>query len=391
MKAVTTFGTAASQMIRRTGSEADRKWVESWQRWIRRLSALAFGGITAAGVYLYVDGQDTIAASGRTRLLLTTRQEERELGDAVSEQLLAQVAQGVCFVADVPGGTARGAEAAAPQIRRLRRQKGRELAKAAQMLLDVSTKIVAAAAEASDVPDGAATLPWRVHLVDTPMKNAVVLPNGHIYVFTGILEDCPSEDVFGFLLGHECAHAVLRHAGEDLSKKPFLELIGLSVVAALATLVPDTTAISTYVTMWLGAGIANTTVDALLEKPYSREHESEADHVGLLLASRACFDPYHAQYLFHQLAKDRRAGKMPEEGTVFNTHPLDRDRQKAVRSQLDEAMDEHARCGCPAVDRRRRQKFDRQLKLRQRSRHLSCEHRRTSKLEIADAKPAVAG
>ena len=91
MKAVTTFGTAASQMIRRTGSEADRKWVESWQRWIRRLSALAFGGITAAGVYLYVDGQDTIAASGRTRLLLTTRQEERELGDAVSEQLLAQV------------------------------------------------------------------------------------------------------------------------------------------------------------------------------------------------------------------------------------------------------------------------------------------------------------
>ena len=111
MKAVTTFGTAASQMIRRTGSEADRKWIESWQRWIRRLSALAFGGITAAGVYLYVDGQDTIAASGRTRLLLTTRQEERELGDAVSEQLLAQVAQGVCFVADVPGGTARGASA----------------------------------------------------------------------------------------------------------------------------------------------------------------------------------------------------------------------------------------------------------------------------------------
>ena len=333
MKAATTFGTAASQMIRRTGSEADRKWIESWQRWIvRRLSALAFGGITAAGTYLYVDGQDTIAASGRTRLLLTTRQEERELGDAVSEQLLAQVAQGVCFVADVPGGTARGAEAAAPQIRRLRRQKGRELAKAAQMLLDVSTKIVAAAAEASDVPDGAATLPWRVHLVDTPMKNAVVLPNGHIYVFTGILEDCPSEDVFGFLLGHECAHAVLRHAGEDLSK-PFLELIGLSVVAALATLVPDTTAFSTYVTMWLGAGIANTTVDALLEKPYSREHESEADHVGLLFASRACFDPYHAQYLFHQLAKDRKAGKMPEEGTVFNTHPLDRDRQKAVRSQ----------------------------------------------------------
>ena len=132
-----------------------------------------------------------------------------------------------------------------------------------------------------------------------------------------------------------------------------------------------------------------TTVDALLEKPYSREHESEADHVGLLLASRACFDPYHAQYLFHQLAKDRKAGKMPEEGTVFNTHPLDRDRQKAVRSQLDEAMDEHARCGCPAVDRRRRQKFDRQLKLRQRSRHLSCEHRRTSKLELADAKPAA--
>ena len=46
----------------------------------------------------------------------------------------------MCFVADVPGGTARGAEAAAPQIRRLRRPKGRARATAAQMLLAVSSE-----------------------------------------------------------------------------------------------------------------------------------------------------------------------------------------------------------------------------------------------------------
>ena len=41
----------------------------------------------------------------------------------------------------------------------------------------------------------------------------------------------------------------------------------------------------------------------LLEKKYSREHESEADEVGLLLASRACFDPHHAQYLFAEFER----------------------------------------------------------------------------------------
>ena len=71
------------------------------------------------------------------------------------------------------------------------------------------------------------------------MKNAVVLPNGHIYVFTGILEDCPSEDVFGFLLGHECAHAVLRHAGEKISEMPFLEMLSTIVVSTMSLLVPE--------------------------------------------------------------------------------------------------------------------------------------------------------
>ncbi len=44
-----------------------------------------------------------------------------------------------------------------------------------------------------------------------------MLPNGHIFVFSGVMQMVPSIDVLGFLLGHECAHAVLRHGGERMS------------------------------------------------------------------------------------------------------------------------------------------------------------------------------
>jgi hypothetical protein len=137
------------------------------------------------------------------------------------------------------------------------------------------------------------SLDWKLHVVDSEMQNACVLPNGHIFVFTGILPSVPparcelavswsrapsllirrltlrislqvpSEHALGFLLGHECApspyeegaahdvmsrlralipsprvrrrcaHAILRHAGEDLATAPFVELLGLLAATAL--------------------------------------------------------------------------------------------------------------------------------------------------------------
>ena len=71
--------------------------------------------------------------------------------------------------------------------------------------------------------------------------------------------------------------------------------------------------------------------------------------MGLLLASRACYDPYHAQYLFHEFARERKEGKMgAQPSAALSTHPLDEVREElrdhvreekmeaAVRTKIDE-------------------------------------------------------
>ena len=94
--------------------------------------------------------------------------------------------------------------------------------------------------------------------------------------------------------------------------------------------------------------------------------------VGLLLASRACYDPYHAQYLFHEFARERKAGKMGGEGiAVLSTHPLDEVREAAMRTQISKGMAERRSCACPPVDMKKREKFDRTLKAKP-IRRLSC-------------------
>ena len=59
-------------------------------------------------------------------------------------------------------------------------------------------------------------LRYKVVLVDVPMINALTLPGGTILVFRGLVDMVnnkmgDSDDAYASVLGHECAHAALRH------------------------------------------------------------------------------------------------------------------------------------------------------------------------------------
>ncbi|NXS68925.1 OMA1 Metalloendopeptidase, partial [Pandion haliaetus] len=62
-----------------------------------------------------------------------------------------------------------------------------------------------------DIPQVSA-LKWAIHVVDEPGVNAFVLPNGQVFVFTGLLNAVSDIHQLSFILGHEIAHAVLEHA-----------------------------------------------------------------------------------------------------------------------------------------------------------------------------------
>jgi metalloendopeptidase OMA1, mitochondrial len=77
---------------------------------------------------------------------------------------------------------------------------------------------------------GLTHLKWEVHLIDSPQRNAFVLPGGKVFVFTGLLPIVKDENGLAAVLGHEIAHQVARHAAEKMSWAKIL-LVGQLVVS----------------------------------------------------------------------------------------------------------------------------------------------------------------
>ena len=131
-------------------------------------------------------------------------------------------------------------------------------------------------------------------------------------------------------------------------------------------------------------------VDAGFAKRYSRDHESEADQVGILLAARACYDPHDAQPLFFNLSKaDGTQGQAAPTSSNplvsmlnFSTHPEHYDREVAMSGQEAHAMRERERCKCSPVDMKRRKQVEKALKaqdkkLKRKASTASCSERHT--------------
>ncbi|XP_074236993.1 metalloendopeptidase OMA1, mitochondrial isoform X2 [Saimiri boliviensis] len=130
-----------------------------------------------------------------------------------------------------------------------------------------------------DVP-GISQINWTVHVVDSPVINAFVLPNGQMFVFTGFLNSVTDIHQLSFLLGHEIAHAVLGHAAEKAGMVHLLDFLGMIFLTMIWAICPrDSLAL-------LGQWIQSKLQEYMFNRPYSRKLEAEADKIGLLLAAK---------------------------------------------------------------------------------------------------------
>ena len=115
---------------------------------------------------------------------------------------------------------------------------------------------------------------WRLYVIDQPNTvNALCLPTGDIFVFTGLLKQCRNDDELAFILSHEMAHAVLGHGVETLSRNGVINFLQLFVIAIIWTIVPSD------VLSYFMHSVSRSTVKVLLEYPHSRKLEKEADKV----------------------------------------------------------------------------------------------------------------
>ena len=154
---------------------------------------------------------------------------------------------------------------------------------------------------------------WSLYVIDSPQVNALCLPSGEIFVFTGLLAACHNKDELAFILSHEISHAVLGHGIEAVSQRGVVDFIMLFLVATIWAIVP-----SDLVSYFLH-GWSRSTAELLIHLPYSRQLESEADKVGLMFAANACFEPERAAKVWKHLPSP---GKDNDEvAEYFSTHP----------------------------------------------------------------------
>ncbi|MBK9097233.1 MAG: M48 family metallopeptidase [bacterium] len=168
---------------------------------------------------------------------------------------------------------------------------------------------------------------WEFNLVEDEQVNAWCMPGGKVVVYTGILPVTQDEVGLAVVMGHEIAHAIAEHGNERMSQQLLQQVGAVGLMVAMKDEPAQTQAI------WLSVYGVGTTVGIML--PYSRTHESEADHLGLIFMAMAGYDPHAAPEFWKRMAAGKQGGSPPE---FLSTHPSDQTRIEDINSWIPEAM-----------------------------------------------------
>jgi predicted Zn-dependent protease len=196
------------------------------------------------------------------------------------------------------------------------RRVGQRIATASEQLLDEK-------GQGADIRN----YKWEFNLIDDDKTiNAWCMPGGKVAVYTGLLPIAKDENGLAVVMGHEVAHAIAKHGNERMSQGLLAQFgaIGLSMALAGNPGVASDIFMQAY-----GVGAQ---VGFLL--PYSRIHESEADHIGLVLMAKAGYDPRGAIALWQRM--NAKGGSRPPE--FLSTHPAPESRIRNIESLIPEAM-----------------------------------------------------
>jgi metalloendopeptidase OMA1, mitochondrial len=244
--------------------------------------------------YYWFSHQEKVPLTGRSQLVDMTREQEAALGLESYQQVL----------------TENQVIESGPEVEAVR-SIGARLAKASA--------------------DMASGFEWQFNLLQSDQANAFCLPGGKVAVYTGLLPIAANADGLAVVMGHEIAHALARHGAERMAHEKLMQMGQMAAGVALGDMDPGA---QRAVLGALGAGAQ---YGILL--PFSRNHESEADHIGLLLMARACFNPEESVRLWERMSQASQ-GQPPE---FASTHPSHETRIQQLTAWLPEAEAEKSK------------------------------------------------
>ncbi|MCW4453887.1 M48 family metallopeptidase [Flavobacterium sp. MXW15] len=163
---------------------------------------------------------------------------------------------------------------------------------------------------------------WDVNVIQSDQANAFCLPGGKMAVYTGLLPVARNADAVAVVMGHEIAHALLRHGAQRMAQQKLTQIGQMAGAASGMDAQQQQMMMSA-----MGYGY-------LL--PYARSHETQADEVGLMLAAAACFDPREAVPLWERMGA-ASGGQAPPE--FASTHPNPGTRIQNLQALMPKAME----------------------------------------------------
>ncbi|WP_310554697.1 M48 family metallopeptidase [Flavobacterium sp.] len=149
----------------------------------------------------------------------------------------------------------------------------------------------------------------KVHIIQKDEVNAFALPDGHLVVYSGLIQSSKNEQALLGVLGHEIAHIENNHVMKKLSKE-----IGLSILLSLTTGNSN-------------AGVVRQIFETLSSSAYDRTLEKEADIASVEYMMKANINPAPFADFLYEMSFDN-----PMESSLawISTHPESEARAKYV-------------------------------------------------------------
>ena len=168
---------------------------------------------------------------------------------------------------------------------------------------------------------------WQMNVLRSDELNAWAMPGGKMAVYSGLVEKLQlSDDELAAVIGHEMTHALREHTKAQVGQQLLTGIgmqIGSAVLASKGNIDPDMLNMGSSLLAEYG-----------INKPFSRQHETEADIGGLMLMARAGYNPQAAISVWQKMAQ-AGGGGMP---TFLSTHPSSGDRIAVLQQYMPEAM-----------------------------------------------------
>ena len=183
---------------------------------------------------------------------------------------------------------------------------------------------------ASDTPGRAI----EFFVVRDEAVNAFALIGGHIGLHTGLLQLTQNESELAGVVAHEVAHILQRHQSRLHQSQGRYQMASLAALALAILASRGNSSQSGQVTEAAMASASAIAVQGQLD--YTREHEREADRVGVTILERAGFDARGMVSFFERMQRANRLNEFKSAPAYLRTHPLTVERIADMQSRVEQ-------------------------------------------------------